>query len=156
MPTDRLAVTSAPCDNDSVTVRHLRRTGRWQGEAMETTPILAWTLRREIPIPNDVADLLVEGEQPVAAYQTFRDSAVFTTKRLIVRDAQGMTGKKVEVYSLPYSAINMWSSENAGRFDRDSELELWTRAGHIQVKLAKGVDIRRLDSLIAWAVFHSH
>jgi hypothetical protein len=115
--------------------------------------ITAWTLVEEIPVPGDVAGLLVEGEQAVAAFKTFRDSAIFTTKRLIVRDAQGMTGKKVEVYSLPYSSINMWSSENAGgMLDRDAELELWTRAGQIKVKLHKKLDIRRLDQLIAWAV----
>jgi hypothetical protein len=120
---------------------------------METSSITAWTLVQEIPIPDDVTELLVEGEQAIAAYKTFRDSAVFTTKRLIVRDAQGLTGKKVEIYSLPYSAINMWSSENAGgMLDRDAELELWTRAGHIKVKLQKKIDIRRLDSLIANAV----
>jgi hypothetical protein len=120
---------------------------------METAAITSWTLVQEIPIPDDVTDLLVQGEQAVAAYKTFRDSAVFTTKRLIVRDAQGLTGKKVEIYSLPYSAINMWSSENAGgMLDRDAELELWTRAGHIKVKLQKKIDIRRLDKLIAWAV----
>lgn len=123
---------------------------------METAPILAWTLRNEIAIPQDIMGLLVEGEQAVAAFQTFRDSATFTTKRLIVRDAQGMTGKKVEVYSLPYSAINMWSSENAGGIlDRDGEIELWTRVGHIKVKLGKGADVRRIDSLIAWAVLHA-
>lgn len=123
---------------------------------METAPILAWTLRNEIPIPNDVSVQLVEGEQAVASFQTFRDSATFTTKRLIVRDAQGMTGKKVEIYSLPYSSINMWSSENAGGIlDRDGEIELWTRAGPIKVKLGKGADVRRIDSLIAWAVLQS-
>jgi hypothetical protein len=120
---------------------------------MENSAITAWTLVQEIPIPGDVADLLVEGEQAVAAYKTFRDSAIFTTKRLIVRDAQGLTGKKVEVYSLPYSAVNMWSSENAGgMLDRDAELQLWTRAGYIKVKLHKTIDIRRLDKLLAWAV----
>lgn len=91
---------------------------------METASILGWTLRNEIPVPPDVTALLVEGEQAVAAFQTFRDSATFTTKRLIVRDAQGITGKKVEVYSLPYSSINMWSSENAGKLDFNSEIEL--------------------------------
>ena len=107
----------------------------------------------EIPVPADVQGLLMEGEQAVASFRTFRDSATFTTKRLIVRDAQGLTGRKVEIYSLPYSAINMWSSENAGGIlDRDAELELWTRAGHIKVKLTKGADVRRIDSLIAWAV----
>lgn len=120
---------------------------------METAPILTWTLVSEIPIPDDVNGLLVDGERAVAAYRTFRDSAVFTTKRLIVRDAQGLRGKKVEIYSLPYSAINMWSSENAGGFlDLNAELELWTRAGHIKVNLNKGIDIRRLDRLIAEAV----
>lgn len=118
-----------------------------------TTAIASWTLIQEIPIPADVTSLLIEGEQAVAAYKTFRDSAIFTTKRLIVRDAQGLTGKKVEIYSLPYSNINMWSSENAGKLlDFNSELELWTRAGHIKIKLDKRVDIRRLDQLIAWAV----
>ncbi len=122
---------------------------------METGAILTWTLQREIPIPADVSTLLLQGENAVAAFATFRDSAIFTTKRLIVRDAQGMTGKKVEIYSLPYSAINMWSSENAGTLDWNSELELWTRAGPIKVKLAKGVDVRRLDALIGWAVLQS-
>lgn len=117
---------------------------------METAPMLAWTLVSECPIPNDVQDLLVGDEQAVAAYKTFRDSAVFTTKRLIIRDAQGLRGKKVEVYSLPYTAINMWSSENAGGFlDYNAEMELWTRAGHIKVNLGKGIDVRKLDRLIA-------
>lgn len=119
----------------------------------ETNNILAWTLISECPIPNDVNDLLVEGEVAVAAYKTLRDSAVFTNKRLIVRDAQGLTGKKVEIYSLPYSSINMWSTENAGKFlDFNAEVELWTRAGHIKINLQKGVDIRKFDMLIANAL----
>ncbi len=62
----------------------------------------------------------------------------------------------MEIYSLPYASINMWSTENAGRIlDMNAELELWTRAGHIKVKLGKGADIRRLDSLIGWAVLSS-
>lgn len=124
---------------------------------VETSQILSWTLQREIPTPADISSLLVEGEQAVASFQTFRDSATFTTKRLIVRDAQGLTGRKVEIYSLPYSTIEMWSSENAGGLlDRDAEIELWTKVGHIKVKVTKGADIRRLDSLIAWAVLHKH
>ena len=123
---------------------------------METSAILSWTLVSECAIPEDVTPLLVPGEQAVAAFKTFRDSATFTTKRLIVRDAQGLTGKKVEIYSLPYSSINMWSSENAGgMLDRDAEIELWTRAGHIKVNLNKGIDVRRLDRLIASAVLGS-
>ena len=124
---------------------------------METTAILAWTLVSECPIPQDVNDILVSGETAVAAYKTFRDSAVFTNKRLIVRDAQGITGKKVEIYSLPYSSIYMWSSENGhGLFNFNSEIELWTRAGQIKIKLGKGADVRRIDQLIGWAVLNSH
>lgn len=119
----------------------------------ETDNILSWTLVSECPIPNDVIDILVEGEVAVAAYKTFRDSAIFTNKRLIVRDAQGLTGKKVEIYSLPYSSIVMWSTENAGKiFDFNAEVELWTRAGHIKVNLNKGVDIRKFDRLISNAL----
>lgn len=119
----------------------------------ETNNILAWTLVAECPIPDDVNDLLVDGEVAVAAYKTFRDSAIFTNKRLIVRDAQGLTGKKVEIYSLPYSSINMWSTENSGKlFDVNAEVELWTRAGHIKINLNKSVDIRKFDKLIANAL----
>lgn len=123
---------------------------------MELAAITRWTFMQEVPIPQDVAALMVQGEQPVAAFKTVRDSAVFTTKRLIVRDAQGITGKKVEVYSLPYSSINMWSSENAGTLDMNAEIELWTRAGHIKIKTGRGVDVRRLDMLIAHCVLNAH
>ncbi|MCT1655786.1 MULTISPECIES: PH domain-containing protein [Brevibacterium] len=122
---------------------------------METAAITEWMFAQEIPIPGDVQELLVPGEQPYAAFKTFRDSAIFTSKRLIVRDAQGLRGKKVEIYSLPYSAINMWSTENAGTFDFNAEVELWTRAGHIKVKLGKDVDVRRIDGLIAACVLGS-
>ncbi len=118
----------------------------------ETNNILSWTLLSECPIPDDVTPLLVGNEKPIAAYKTLRDSAVFTNKRLIVRDAQGITGKKVELYSLPYSSIYMWSSENAGTVDINAEVELWTRAGHIKVKLRKGIDIRKFDKIIANAL----
>lgn len=120
---------------------------------MGANQVLEWTLISECPVPQDVNDLLVDGETAVAAYKTFRDVAVFTDKRLIVRDAQGLTGKKVEIYSLPYSSIYMWSTENAGRLlDFNAEVELWTKAGHIKVKLQKGIDIRKFDKLIANAL----
>ncbi|NLO98385.1 MAG: PH domain-containing protein [Peptococcaceae bacterium] len=120
---------------------------------MANTPgLLSWTFISECPIPNDVNELLVDGEEAIAAYKTIRDSAIFTNKRLIVRDAQGITGRKVEIYSLPYSSINMWSTENAGTLDINAEVELWTRAGHIKVNLKKGVDIRKFDKLIAQAI----
>lgn len=117
---------------------------------VEVVGVTSWVFQQEIPIPQDVVSLMVPGEQPFAAYATFRDSEIFTMKRLIVRDVQGLRGKKVEVYSLPYSSINMWSSENPGYFiDFTGELELWTRAGRIKISVGKQVDVRRLDMLIA-------
>lgn len=119
----------------------------------ELQTIQAWTFIAECPIPNDVYDLLIQGEEAVAAYKTIRDSAIFTSKRLIIRDAQGITGKKVEIYSIPYSSINMWSTENSGSMlDFNAEVELWTRAGHLKINLKRGVDIRKFDKLIATAL----
>ncbi|NJC58071.1 PH domain-containing protein [Brevibacterium marinum] len=114
--------------------------------------LAAWTFTAECPIPDDLGPVLVNGETPITAFKTIRDSAVFTNKRLIIRDAQGLTGKKVEMYSIPYSSITMWSSENSGKLDFNAELELWTRAGHLKIKIGKGLDVRRLDNLIAQAV----
>lgn len=122
---------------------------------METQAITEWTFFEEVPIPLDVAQLMVQGEQPFAAFKTFRDSAIFTSRRLIVRDAQGVRGKKVKIYSLPYSSVNMWSTENAGTLDWNAEVELWTRAGHIKIKLGRNVDVRRIDQLIAHCILNS-
>jgi hypothetical protein len=107
-------------------------------------------LQQGIPIPHDVTPLLTQGEEAVAASKAVRESAALTTKRLIVRDTEGLTGKKIEIYSLPYDTMNMWSSEDAGKLDWNSEIELLTRAGHVKIKLSKGADGRRLDSLLAW------
>lgn len=120
--------------------------------ANELATLAAWTFFQEVQVPADINDMLVSGEQPIAAYKTIRDVAVFTNKRLIVKDSQGMTGKKVEVYSLPYSSVVMWSTENAGKLlDFNSEVELWTKAGHIKINLKKGIDIRKFDKILALA-----
>ena len=112
--------------------------------------LLNWTFFRVVDIPDDITTLLVENEKPVASFATIRDVAVFTNKRLIVKDAQGITGKKVEIYSLPYSSILMWSTENAGKlFDLNAEVELWTKVGKIKINLKKDIDIRKFDTLLA-------
>ena len=115
----------------------------------DLSPLLSWTFISETGFPKDVDKMVIDGEHAVAAYRTLRDVAIFTDKRIIVRDSQGLTGTKTEIYTLPYSSINMYSSENAGIIDFNAELELWTRAGHITINLKKGVDIRKLDRLIA-------
>ena len=57
--------------------------------------LLNWTFFREVDIPDDITTLLVENEKPVASFATIRDVAVFTNKRLIVKDAQGITGRNL-------------------------------------------------------------
>jgi len=108
-----------------------------------------WTFFKECKIPQEVEAMLVPGERAEVAFKTVRDVAVFTNLRLIVRDSQGLTGKKIEQYSLPWDAVNMWTSENAGHLDFDSEIELWTRAGHVKISLKRGADVRTIDNLIA-------
>ena len=115
---------------------------------------LDWTFRLECSVPNDIQDLLVDGEYGICAYQTIRDKAIFNNKRLLVKDVQGLMGKKVEIYSIPYSSIIMYSSENAGNFDFNAEIELWTRAGNIKIKVDPKANIRKLDKIIATAVLN--
>lgn len=117
---------------------------------------LSWVFSKECPIPDDIQGLLVEGETAIKAYKTNRDSAIFTNKRIMFRDVQGLRGKKIEIYSLPYIHVHMWSTENAGGFlDTSSEIELWTRVGNLKIKLDKGVDVRQFDLLIAECVLNS-
>lgn len=67
-----------------------------------------------------------------------------------------MSGKKIESYSIPYSSINMWSSENAGKMlDFTAEIQLWTRAGEFKLNIGKGLDVRAIDRLNGQAVLGS-
>lgn len=119
----------------------------------ENENLFEWVFIAKCKIPEDIVDVLVPGEVAVAAYRTLRDSATFTDKRIIIRDVQGLTGKKVELYSIPYSSINMWSTESAGLlFDLSAEVELWTKAGNMKIILQKGVDVREFDRLIAHCI----
>lgn len=115
----------------------------------ELTHFAEWTFFQEVQPTQDVLDMLIQGEQAFAAFKTIRDIAVFTSHRLIVRDSQGLTGKKIEMYSLPWKSVNMWSVENAGTFDFNSEVELWTRAGHVKINLKKGADVNRINGLLS-------
>ncbi len=111
--------------------------------------IMTWTFVQETDVPREVNEILVDGEEPQAAYKTLRDVAVITNKRIIIADRQGLRGKKVEVYTIPFKSIIMYSSENAhGLLDFNAELELWTRAGRFKLNLQKGIDIRKIDRLI--------
>ena len=74
---------------------------------------------------KDVQPPLIEQEQIIGAYKAIRDYCIFTNKRLIAVNVQGVTGKKKDFSSLPYSKVVAYSVETAGVFDLDSELELY-------------------------------
>lgn len=113
-------------------------------------PILTWTLTEEYRVPDrDVEDFLVEGEKVVGAYKTFNNVAVFTNKRLIVAELQGMKVKVMGVYSLPYTSILMWSTESLGEGDISAEARLWTKAGNIKVNLHNTIDIDKFDKILS-------
>ena len=76
------------------------------------------------PKEKDVLELLAPGEQVVSSYSSMRDYVVFTNKRVISVNVQGLTGKKKDFTSLPYSKVQAFSIETAGHFDLDSELQL--------------------------------
>lgn len=115
--------------------------------------ILTWSFLQKCTPNDDLVNMLVDGEEIVSAYKTVRDVAAITNKRIIIRDAQGITGKKVEIYSLPFRSIDMWSTENAGKLlDLNAELELWTKAGHFKIKVNKDCDIREFDEILSKSI----
>lgn len=78
-------------------------------------------------IQQELTHLLANGEQVEKAYAVIRDLLVFTNKRLILVDKQGVTGKKVEYLSVPYRSVERFSMETTGHFDLESELKIWVR-----------------------------
>ena len=95
--------------------------------------------------------LLGQGEQIHGAYQLVRDAILFTDRRLILVDKQGMTGRKVEYHSVPYRAITHFSVETAGTFDLDAELKIWISgtAAPIEKQFGKGVDVYEVQGLLS-------
>ena len=97
----------------------------------------------------ELESLLVQGEQVHLAFRGMRDSVVFTDRRLISINVQGLTGKKRDYTSLPLSKIQAWSVETAGTFDLDSELELWfSGLGKVRLEFKGNVNIRHISQLI--------
>jgi hypothetical protein len=100
-------------------------------------------------VATELQPLLVQGERLVSAYKGMRDFVVFTDKRAIAVNAQGITGKKRDYTSLPYSKIQAFSVETAGHFDLDAELDLWfSGLGKVRFEFKGKSDIRMLANLI--------
>ena len=97
-----------------------------------------------------IAPLLVEGEEHIGSYQSIRDGIVFTNKRIIAINIQGITGKKKDFTSLPYSKIQAFSVETAGTIDLDSELELWfSGLGRVKFEFIGAADVSYICKVIS-------
>ncbi|MEV6772829.1 PH domain-containing protein [Nocardia sp. NPDC051030] len=95
--------------------------------------------------------LLGHGETVHAAYLLVRDAILFTDRRLIMVDKQGLTGRKVSYHSVPYRAITHFSVETAGTFDLDAELMIWVSGSHepIQKRFNRQVDIYEVQGILS-------
>lgn len=114
----------------------------------------AWNLkpiRKDEAVP-EVNGLLIGGEEIVAAFQTIRDQLLFTNKRIIAIDVQGITGKRKSFSTLPYSKIQFFSIQTPGFAELipDSELFLMFSNGYTATFEFKGaVDIGQIGRMIS-------
>lgn len=96
-----------------------------------------------------VSQLLIPGETVIGSYRGLRDTVTFTNKRVIAINVQGMTGKKKDFTSLPYSKIQAFSVETSGVLDMDSELELWfSGLGLVKFEFSGASDIVKIGQEI--------
>jgi hypothetical protein len=99
----------------------------------------------------DLDAILVQGETIVRGFKIIRDLFLFTNKRLILIDKQGLTGKKAEYHSIPYKSISHFSVETAGTFDLDAEMKIYISGNMnpIQREFKKGTDIKGVQKTLA-------
>jgi hypothetical protein len=102
-------------------------------------------------IQAEFAQILTPGERVEHAYQLIRDYFVFTDKRFVLVDKQGITGSKVEYHSIPYRSIVHFSVETAGTFDLDAELKIWISGNPmpIQKQFNKKLSIYEVQATLA-------
>jgi len=95
--------------------------------------------------------LLAEEETIEIGFGLIRDVFIFTNKRLILVDFQGLTGKKIEYHSIVYKSITHFSIETAGHFDLDAELKIWISSAKepLVKKFNKKVNIYDVQKILA-------
>jgi hypothetical protein len=100
---------------------------------------------------QELQPILMDGETIEHAYKLIRDQLIFTNKRVITIDKQGITGIKQNIRSIPYKSIKMISKEGAGMLDLDAELVLWItgESQPLKFEFKKGVDINQVYRLIS-------
>lgn len=103
-------------------------------------------------LSREYGKLLTEGEELELGFKLVRDTFVFTSKRMILVDKQGITGSKTEFMSVAYKSISRFSIETAGTFDLDAELKIWVSseaAPSITKKFNKSVDVYDVQKVLA-------
>lgn len=103
-------------------------------------------------LSKDFGRLLAEGEQIELGFKLIRDTFMFTDKRLILIDVQGLTGSKVEYKSMPYKSISRFSLETAGTFDLDAELKIWISSENtpsVSKRFNKSIDVYEVQRYLA-------
>ena len=96
--------------------------------------------------------LLTDGEEIELGFKLIRDTFIFTNKRLILVDVQGLTGSKTEYKSITYSSISRFSIETAGTFDLDAELKIWISSElhpSIKKQFNKSVNVYDVQRVLA-------
>jgi hypothetical protein len=102
-------------------------------------------------VQREYAQILAPGEKIERAYKLIRDMFIFTDKRLILVDKQGVTGKKTQYHSIPYKSISHYSVETAGHFDLDAELCLYVSSSTLPLKKTfnKSVNIYEVQAVLS-------
>ncbi|MBP2143541.1 hypothetical protein J2127_000696 [Methanococcus voltae] len=94
-------------------------------------------------------EFLLDGEEILCSFKGLRDELVFTPSRIIMMNAQGLTGKKKEFRFFQYSKINSYAIQNSGTFDLDSEIKLVIGSVEYEFGLGKGVDVISIGKLMS-------
>ena len=108
---------------------------------------------KELPLKNvrsEVDMFLTPAEEIIQAFQTVRDQVIFTNKRVLAVNVQGLTGKKVSYFSYPYSKVQYFGVEPAGVMDIDSELILaFSNGAKLQFDFKSRVNVKEICATIS-------
>lgn len=97
-----------------------------------------------------VSMMLLDNENVFAAFKAIRDMVIFTDKRIISINVQGVTGAKKDYTSLPYSKVQVFSVETSGTLDMDAELELWfSGCGKVKFEFKSTFDIAGFNKILS-------
>jgi hypothetical protein len=103
-------------------------------------------------LKKEYGKLFLDDENIEIGFRLVRDTFIFTNKRLIIIDVQGLTGSKIDYTSYLYKSISRFSVETSGTFDLDAELKIWISSESIpsiQKKFNKSVDIYEVQKILA-------